>query len=147
LGDAKYSIGLIVIANMWKGLGYLSVLFLAAIAGIDQEQYEAATVDGASRMQKIWHITVPSLYPTLGVQLVLYIGGVFSSSFEQFYMFTTPTNRPTMLVYDMYIYTLGFSQGRISYAIAAGLTQSVVGLCLLLLVNRINKKLSGNSVF
>ena len=123
------------------------MLFLAAIAGIDQEQYESADMDGASRFQKMWYITAPSLLPTLGVLFVLFSGSIFSSNFEQFFMFTNPTNRPRMLVFDMYIYELGLRMGRISYATAAGLVRGFMSLATLLLVNFINKRISGNSVF
>ena len=147
LGEARFAVPLIVFANFWKALGYLTILFLAAIAGIDQEQYESADMDGASRLQKMWYITAPSLLPTLGVLFVLFSGSIFNSNFEQFFMFTNPTNRPRMLVFDMYIFEQGLRMGRISYATAAGLVRSFMALGTLLLVNLINKKLSGNSVF
>ena len=147
LGEAKYALGLMVFANLWKSLGYNAVIFLAAIAGIDQEQYESADIDGASRLQKIWHITAPSLSTTLAVLLILNSGWVLNSNFDQFYQFTNPTNLPSMDVLDMYAYRMGFQRLRYSYATVVGICKTLISLILLYLSNKIYRRLTGETVF
>lgn len=140
LGDPKYSWGLIVASNIWKTLGYNSVLFLSAITGIDGELYNAAEVDGADRIQKIMYITIPALLPTLQVLLILNVGWIFSSNFDQFYLFTNTMNKENMMVFDMYIYNMGMKNLRYSYATAVGIVKSVVSIVTLLFVNWFSKK-------
>lgn len=140
LGDPKYSWGLIVASNIWKTLGYNSVLFLSAITGIDGELYNAAEVDGADRIQKIMYITIPALLPTLQVLLILNVGWIFSSNFDQFYLFTNTMNKENMMVFDMYIYNMGMKNLRYSYATAVGIVKSVVSIATLLFVNWFSKK-------
>ena len=147
LGSPKYGWPLLIGANLWKSLGYNSVIFLATIAGIDLEQYEAADIDGATRMQKILHITVPCMAGTLAVLLVLNSGWILNSNFEQFYQFSNPTNLDTTDVFDTYVYRYGLKNGRLSYATAVGVFKSAVSLVILFLTNLANKKLTGNSVF
>jgi putative aldouronate transport system permease protein len=147
LGDPKYSWLLIVSTNLWKTLGYNSVLFLAAIVGIEVELFEAANIDGADKLQKIWHITIPALLPTLQVLLILNVGWIFTSNFDQYYLFTNALNRPTMEVFDMYIYRFGLKQLNYSYATAVGMAQSVAGVGLMFVINWASKKISGKGVF
>lgn len=147
LTDPRYSWGLIVGANLWKMLGYNSVLFLASISGIEVDLYEAADIDGADRLQKIWFITIPAILPTLQVLLVLNFGHIFSSNFDQFYLFTNGLNRPTMEVFDMYVYRFGLKQLNYSYATAVGFGKSFAGLIMIIIMNRVSKKVSGRSVF
>lgn len=144
---SKYSWGLIVFSNLWKMLGYNSVLFLSAIAGVNMELYESADIDGADRLQKMWHITVPSILPTLQVLLVLNFGHIFQSSFEQFYLYTNQLNRPTMEVFDVFIYRMGIKMLDYSYATAVGVGKSIGGLVMIVFVNWLSKKASGRSVF
>ena len=147
LGDPQYSVLLMVIANLWKSLGYNAVIFLATIAGIDQEQYEAADIDGAGKFAKIRYITIPSLAGTLAVLLVLNSGWILNSNFDQFYQFTNPTNLPTMEVFDMYVYRFGMKLGRYPYATAVGICKTVVSLIMLWIANKFYKKALGESVF
>ncbi|MDE6893684.1 MAG: ABC transporter permease subunit [Lachnospiraceae bacterium] len=147
LGDSKYSWGLIVASNIWKTLGYNSVLFLSAITGIDAELYNAADVDGADRIQKIMYITVPSLLPTLQVLLILNVGWIFGSNFDQFYLFTNTMNKEKMMVFDMYIYNMGMKNLRYSYATAVGIVKSVASIVTILVVNGVSKKLTKKGLF
>jgi len=147
LGSPKYSLLMMIMANLWKSLGYNAVIFLATIAGIDQEQYEAASIDGAGRFQKIWYITLPSLIGTLSVLLILNSGWILNSNFEQFYQFTNPTNLPAMEVFDMYVYRFGFKLARFPYATAVGIFKTIISLIMLLITNTAYKRLSGRSVF
>jgi len=147
LGDPKYSWGLMIGLNLWKSLGYNSIIFLAAIAGIDQELYEAATIDGASWFQKALYITVPCISPTFAVLIILNSGWLLESNFEQFYIFTNPTNITTMEVFEMYIYRFGLGMGRYAYATAVCIVKTAVSLILLTSVNYLSKRLTDKSVF
>ena len=146
LSDPRYSWGLITFSNLWKVLGYNSVIFLASLAGIDTGLYEAANIDGADRLHRIKYITLPSLIPTLQIILILNFGWIFSPNFDQFYIFTNAMNRQTMEVFDMFIFRFGMRQLNFSYATAVGILRSVAGFIMLIMVNQISKKLEGSSV-
>jgi putative aldouronate transport system permease protein len=146
LAEARYAWGLIVATNLWKSLGYNSVIFLAAISGIEQDMYEAAEIDGADRLQRIWHITLPGLMPTLQVLLILNVGWLFSSNFDQYYLFTNGLNRPMMEVFDMYIYRFGLKLLKFSYATTVGIVKSVAGVVTLTVVNMISKRTTGKGI-
>jgi putative aldouronate transport system permease protein len=146
LSDPRYSWGLVVFSNLWKTLGYNAVIYLAAIAGIDTGLYEAASIDGADRLQRIRYITVPLLMPTFQILLILNVGWIFASNFDQYYLFTNSMNRPTMEVFDMYIYRFGLRQLDFSYATAVGVLRSIAGFILLIIVNNVSKKIQGSSV-
>ena len=146
LSGPQFSWGLIILSNLWKGLGYSAVLYLSAIAGIDQEMYDAAQIDGANALQRAWHITLPYLLPTMQIILILNVGWLLNSNFDQFYLFTNAMNRRTMEVFDMYIFRFGIRMMNYSYATAVSLLRSVVGLIMLILVNAVSRKISQTSV-
>lgn len=147
LGDPQYTFGLLIGANLWKGLGYNAVIYLATIAGIDQEQYEAADIDGAGRLAKIRYITVPSLAGTMAILLVLNSGWLLSSNFDMFYQFSNPTNQTVTEVFDMYVYRYGLKLGRYSYATAVGIFKTVTSLALVMLSNVIYHRTMHRSIF
>lgn len=147
LGDASYSWLLIVLVNTWNSLGYNSVIFIATIAGIPSEQYEAAEIDGAGRFAKIYYVTVPNLTPTLIVLLIMNSGWIFNSGLDQYFMFTNPTNISKMQVFDYYIYNYGLKLFNYSYATAVGIIKTIVSFILLILVNKLSKKYSGKAIF
>ena len=146
LGDANYAWGLIIFMSLWKSLGYSAVIFIAAISGISPEEYEAAEVDGANRFQKIWHVTIPNLLPTLIVLLIMNSGWILNSNFDMYYLFTNSTNWEKMEVLDIYIYKYGLRLGNYPYATAVGMMKTVVSLALLLSVNQLSKRLQGKSI-
>lgn len=146
LSDAKYSWGVILFVNFWKSIGYNSVIFLAAISGIDQEQYEAASIDGASHMQKIRHITLPGLMPTLVMLLIMNSGWIFSSNFEEFNLFSNSVNWQTMEVLDVYVYRYGLKLLDYSYATAVGVIKTIASLIMFFLVNLVAKRINGRSL-
>jgi len=147
LGSPDYSWTLIILANMWKFVGYNSILFGAAIAGVEQEQFEAAEIDGAGRFAKVWHILIPHLLPTLSVMVILNSGNVFNSDIGMFSLFTNPTNWSTMEVLDMYIYKFGMQKGNYSYATAVGIIKSAISIGMVFLTNALSKKLTSKSIF
>ena len=146
LGDPKYSWGLIITLNVWKNIGYNTIIFLAAIAGISGEQYEAAALDGASRLQRIWFVTIPNLLPTLSVLLIMNSGWILNSGLEQFFIFSNSTNWSRMEVLDMYIYKFGLKMLDFPYSTAMSIIKTIVSIALLLTVNWITKKISKSAV-
>mgnify|MGYP005785430479 CR=1 FL=1 len=146
LADPDYSWGLMIFVNFWKNIGYNSVIFLSAISGIDQEQYEAASIDGATHVQKIRHITLPALAPTLAILLIMNSGWIFSSNFEEFNLFYNSVNWEKMEVLDVYVYRYGLKLQDYSYATAVGIIKTVASLIMLFLVNMVSKRANGRSL-
>ena len=146
LGDPKLAWPLILMANAWKYTGYNTVIFLSAIAGIDAELYEAAQIDGATRLQRILRITLPLLMPTLSVLVIMNAGWIFSSNFEQFFLFTNLANLKGMEVFDMYIYRYGLKLLNFSYATAVGIIKSFASIAMLLIANFISRRVAGRSI-
>lgn len=133
--------------DIWKELGWSAIVYIAAIAGIDQELYEAAMVDGANRLQRIWHITVPGLRETYFVLLVMSVGNFLNTGMEQYYVFQNAMNKDYIQVLDLYVYNIGIGGGQISYATAVGIMKSVVAIVLFGSVNRLAKSVRGQSIF
>ena len=138
----KYWPAVMIIANCWKGVGYGCLIYIASLIGIDPSFYEAARLDGASKWQEITKITLPSLVPTIITLLLLSIGRIFYSDFGLFYQ--VPMNSgvlfPTTNVIDTYVYRALIEQGNISMSSAAGVYQSLVGFCVVMLSNWIVRK-------
>ena len=138
---------LMVISGVWKELGWNAIIYIAAMAAISPELYEAAQVDGASRFQRIWKITLPMIMPTITVTLLFTLAGLFSAGFDQIYLFQNSTVLEVSEVLDTYIYKMGFSKGLYSFAAAGGLFQSVINLIIVVLANRAAKKINGNGLW
>ena len=138
----KYWPAILIIANCWKGVGYGCLIYIASLIGIDPSFYEAARLDGASKWQEITKITLPSLVPTIITLLLLSIGRIFYSDFGLFYQ--VPMNSgvlfPTTNVIDTYVYRALIEQGNISMSSAAGVYQSLVGFCVVMVSNWIVRK-------
>ena len=135
--------------STWKGLGWGAIMYLAAIAGIDQELYEAARVDGANRWALMRHITLPSLMPTFFVLFMLAISNILNNGMEQYLVFQNPMNRATMEVLDLYVYNITIASGGTalySYATAIGILKTLVSVTLLFTANFLSKKLRGESI-
>ena len=130
----------------WKNLGWAAIMYIAAISGIDEELYEAAKVDGASRMQLIRHITIPSLLPTFFVLLMINIGNFLSNGMEQYYVFQNPFNKEYIQVLDLYVYNLAMGSGSYSVSVALSMLKSIVSVALLFFANKTSKMLRGESL-
>ncbi len=130
----------------WKGLGWSAIIYISGIAGIDQQLYEAATVDGAGRFQKMWHITVPGLIPTFMVLLLMSVAGILSNGMDQYLVFETKNNIDWLNVLDLYVYKLGINNGAIPLSTVVGMTKSIISVVLLFLANGISKLLRGESI-
>jgi putative aldouronate transport system permease protein len=131
----------------WKGLGWSSIMYIAAIMSIDQEQYEAAKVDGAGRFACMWYITLPGLLPTFFVLLILSIANFINSGMEQYLVFQNPMNKAFIEVLDLYVYNQGIAGVNYSYSIAIGMLKSLVSLVLLFLANGASKFFRKESIF
>lgn len=147
LSNTKSFIVIILTSSIWKSFGFSSIIYLAAMTSVPQEMYEAALMDGASRFQKIWYITLPSIKPTVVVLLILSISGMINSNFEQFYLLRNAFVLEYGQVLDVYTYLIGFQLGRFSYATAVGLFKSVVSFMLLISANALSRRITGESIY
>jgi putative aldouronate transport system permease protein len=138
---------LIILQSIWKEVGWGTVIFLAALAGVDVEQYEAAIVDGANRWRQTWHITLPSIRSTIIILLILRMGSILDNGFEQIYLMMNALNREVAEVFDTYVYTMGITQGAFSYSTAVGLFKSVIGVTLVLGTNWLAKKFGESGLY
>ncbi|WP_438444640.1 ABC transporter permease [Gorillibacterium sp. sgz5001074] len=132
--------GFITAEVMWKETGWGTIIFLAALAGVDTQLYEAARMDGASRFRQLWHITLPAIRSTIVILLILRLGHFLDTGFEQIYLMLNSMNRNVGEVFDTYVYSTGISQGMYSYSTAVGLFKSVVGLVLVSVSNYLSKR-------
>ena len=132
--------------GQWKGLGWGAIMYLASIAGIDQELYEAARVDGAGRFRLIWNITIPSLLPTFFVLLIMNVANFLNNGMDQFLVFQNAFNTDKIQVLDLYVYNLGIKTGNYSLATAISMLKSIISVTLLFCVNGISKAVRGESI-
>ncbi|WP_035185858.1 ABC transporter permease [Alteribacter aurantiacus] len=143
----EYFRTIVVSSGIWKEIGWSTIIYLAALAGINPELYEAAEIDGANKFRQVWSITIPSILPVIMILLILNIGNFLELGFEQIYMLLNPFVRETGEVFDTYIYRVGLLGGQLSYTTAIGVFKSVVGLILIVGANQLSKKLTGNAIF
>lgn len=147
LSESEYFYAIVIIFSAIKGTGWGSVVYVAAIAGVDQAIYEAARIDGANRRQIAFKVTLPSIAPTITVLLLLAISGILGSGFDRIYMLQNPLNLIKSEVLDTFVYKVGISSRRFSYTTAVGVFRSVLAVILLGGGNLISKKLTGNGLF
>lgn len=140
LSEPKYFRWIVVASDIWKEAGWGTIIYLAAITGIDPQLYEAAKIDSANKLQLIRHITIPCISETIVVMLLLDIGRIMNVGFEQIYVLANPTVYSTGDVISTYVYRIGIGNGRFSLTTAIGLFQSVIGFSLLMTCNAISKK-------
>ena len=130
----------------WKTLGWSAIIYIASIAGIDQELYNAAQVDGANRFQQILHVTIPGLQPTFFVLLLLQISNILSNGFDQYFIFYNPLTADKLEVLDYYVYKIGVLTNNYPQSIALGMFKTIVSIVLLFSANGISQKLRGESI-
>ena len=135
-----------ILWSTWKGLGWGSIMYLAAIAGIDQEMFEAAKVDGAGRWAIIKNITIPSILPTYFVMLMLSIANFLNNGMDQYYVFMNSFNKSSIQVLDLYVYNIGMTGKSLSLGTAIGILKSLVSVVLLFIVNTASKKTRGETI-
>lgn len=136
-----------ILSGVWQGLGYSSIIYVAALAKVDVELYEAARMDGANRLQKIIHIDIPCIIPTMTILLILSISRLMNIGFEKIFLLQNPTNLNVSRVISTYVYEVGIQGGQYSFSTAVGLFNSVVGTILLVLANTFARTVSENSLW
>ncbi|MHC5248649.1 ABC transporter permease [Enterococcus sp. LJL90] len=132
--------------NLWKGLGWGAIMYLAGISGIDPELYEAARIDGANRFQLMRNVTLPALMPTYLVMLMLSIANLLNNGMDQYFVFQNAFNRQNIQVLDLYVYNLGLGGNSLSLATAISMLKSLISVALLVVVNFASKKIRGSSI-
>lgn len=130
----------------WKSLGWNAIIYVASISGIDQSLYEAASIDGAGRFQKMWYVTVPSLIPTYMVLLLMSVANILTNGMDQYLVFSNAVNKDAIEVLDLYVYNLGITGGLIPLSTVIGMVKSVISVILLFSANGISKAVRGESI-
>ena len=147
LGQPEYFRTIYILSDMWQGIGFGSIIYLAALAGIDQELYEAASLDGAGRWRQTLHITLPGIVPTIITLLILRMGTMFAVGYEKIILLYSPATYKTADVISSYVYRKGLQEFNYSYSAAVGLFNSVINTILLIVSNKISAKFAGTSLF
>ncbi|WP_239635453.1 ABC transporter permease subunit [Paenibacillus sp. H1-7] len=138
---------MVTLQVIWKETGYGTIIFLAALAGVDPSLYEASKIDGANRWHQLWYITMPAIKSTIVILLILRLGNFLDTGFEQMLLMINALNREVGEVFDTYVYINGITQGQFSYSTTVGLFKSVVGLILVVAANYIARKLGEEGVY
>lgn len=146
LASEKWFVPILVISDVWKGIGYGSIVYLAAITGVDPALYEAAELDGATRLQKMRHVTIPSIMPVILVMLILRVGGILSAGFDQVLNLYNPAVYSVGDIIDTYVYRIGLIDFNFDYSTAVGLFQNLAGLIMVGGSNWLVKKTTGQNV-
>ena len=147
VGDPKYFRAIYVISEIWQDVGWGSIIYLAALAGIDQQLYEAAVIDGAGRWKQTLHVTIPGILPTIIIMLIMRMGQILSVGYEKIILLYGPGTYAVGDVISSYVYRMGIGQSRYSYSTAVGLFQSVVNVILLVAANTISRHATETSLF
>lgn len=149
LGEAGAFWWISVFLDVWKNIGYSSIIYMAAMSGVDQEVMEAAVIDGAGRFRRIWHVTIPAILPTIMIMLILNVGNLLKggSNFDISYNLGNVLNQSRSEILDTYVLKIGITMARFSYATAIGLLQSVVSAILLVTANTVSKITTNESFF
>lgn len=146
MGEPAYFWWIVVFTDLWKEMGWNSIVYLAAMAGVSPELHEAAIIDGAGRFKRMWYVTIPGIMPTIVVLLVLSIGNIINIGFERQFLLRTASTRDVADVIDLYILNYGIGTGRFSFGTAAGVFKSVVSLSLLSIANWLSRRATGYKV-
>ena len=136
-----------VLSSTWQGVGYGSIIYLAALSGVDQELYEAAKIDGANRWQQTWHVTLPGIAPTVIIMLILQIGSLLSSAMDKIILLYRPATYEVADTISSFVYRRGLIEGDFGYSTSVGLFNSFVNLMLLFAANSLSRKYSETSLF
>ena len=147
MGEAKYFRHVYVWSGVWQEMGWNSIIYLAALTSIDSGLHEAAMIDGAGKLRRIWHIDIPGILPTIAILLIMRFGQMMSLGFDKAYIMQNSLNYSVSEVLSTYIYKQGIKNTKYSYSAAISLFNNLINLIMLVTVNRISDKLSGNSLF
>lgn len=147
MANPNYFWPIAVISGLFKDLGWGAILYLAAIAGVDQTLYEAAALDGAGRFQRMWHVTLPGIMGTIVILMIFAVSGMFSNNFNQIFVLQNSLNLPTSQVISTYVYQIGLQQFQFGMATAVGLMNSLISLVLLVGANAFSRRVTGRGLF
>lgn len=147
LGENDYIRTILISSGIWKDSGWGTIIYLAAIAGINPDLYEAAQIDGASRFRQVFSITIPTILPTIVILFLLQIGNFLDFGFERVFVFLNPLNNENGEIIDTFVYRAGLVDRQYSYTTAIGLFKSVVGLALIMFSNTFSKKVTGEGLY
>lgn len=147
MGNPSLFYPLVIISDIWKGVGWGSIIYLAALTNIDPHLYEASQIDGAGRWSTLFKITLPCLTPTIAILLIFSLSGILNAGFDQIYLMQTPATLHVSEILDTYVLKTGIQQGQFAYSTAIGLFKSVISLLLIVVVNKISKRLSDTSLW
>ncbi|GIO43325.1 protein LplB [Paenibacillus apis] len=146
LTDTSYFRPTLVLTSIWKEIGWGTIIYLAALSGIDPTLYEAATIDGANRWKRIWHITIPSILPVVSIMFILSLGGILNAGFDQIFNLYSPAVYEVADVIDTYVYRAGIQQSQFGLTTAVGLFKNVIGITLVLGTNYVMKRMGQEGV-
>jgi len=147
LNDPKLFWIILTVQTMWKDAGWGTIIFLAAMASVDPQQYEAAKIDGANRLRQMWHVTLPAIRNVITILLILQLGNMLDIGFEQVFLMYNGAVSGVAEIFDTYVYRTGIQQGQFSYSTAVGIFKSTVGLVLVVGANYLSKKLGDEGVY
>ena len=142
MSDPNSFISIYILSGIWQGAGWASIIYVAALSNVDPQLHDAATIDGASLLQRGWHIDLPTLKPMMAVLFILAAGGIMGIGFEKAYLMQTAMNIPTSEIIPTYVYKVGLQAGDYAYSSAVGLFNSVINVILLIFVNFVVKRLN-----
>ncbi|WP_442951890.1 ABC transporter permease [Paenibacillus sp. A14] len=148
MGSEKMFVPMVILTDIWKSAGWGAIIYLAAISGIDMDQYESAQIDGATRLQQLFRITLPNILPTITVMFILSVGGLMSSGFDQIFNLMNAATKNAAEVLDVYIYRITFQSATdFSFSSAVSLFRSIINMALLLIADRAAKWMGGDGLF
>lgn len=147
LGSTKLYQSIYVWSTAWQRTGYNAVLYIAALTAVSDELHEAATIDGANKFQRVWHIDIPAILPTIMILLIMNVGNLMSIGFEKSFLLQNNLNLGRSEIIATYVYKIGIQSAQYSYATAIGIFNNVINFVLLLTVNRISNRLTGNGLW
>lgn len=145
--ESKYFVPIYVLSGIWQEMGWGAILYLAALTGINTELYEAAEIDGAGRWKQTLHVTIPGIMPTIAILFILNLGNILNVGFEKILLLYNPAIYDTADVISTYLYRIGFTNNMFSYATAIGLFESIIGLVLIILANKVTRKFADTSLW
>lgn len=147
MGEPQYFIHMYVWSGVWKGMGWGSIIYMAALAGVDPSLHEAARIDGANKLQRVWYIDIPSIMPTICIMLIMRFGSVMNVGYEKVYLMQNALNSQQAEVISTYVYKMGLLNKQYSYSTAIGLFNSVINFILVITMNKVVSKLSGSGLW
>lgn len=147
MGNPEYFSHMYVWSGAWQSMGWGSIIYLAALTGVDPTLHEAAVIDGANKLKRVWYIDLPSILPTIVIMLIMKCGSIMTVGYEKVYLMQNSLNISVSEVISTYVYKMGLGQQQYSYSTAIGLLNNVINFTLLVIVNKVSKKLSGSSLW